>query len=79
MIVTLIKRSKKNYYTSFFLINQGNVKKNWDGIRNLINVSKKKNTSPSKIIYKNETYTSNLDMAESLNDFFCSRWINNRN
>ena len=70
MIVTLIKKSKKNYYTSFFLINQGNVKKTWDGIRNLINVSKKKNTSPSKIIYKNETYTSNFDMAESLNDFF---------
>ena len=78
MIVTLIKRSKNNYYTSFFLQNQGNVKKTWDGIRNVINVSKKKKTSPTKIIYKNEIKSSNIDMAESLNDFFYSRWVNIR-
>ena len=50
--------------------NQGNVKKTWDGIRNVINVSKKKKTSPTKTIYKNEIKSSNIDMAESLNDFF---------
>ena len=40
MIVTLLKQSKKIYYSSYFLLNQSNIKKTWDGKRNLINVSK---------------------------------------
>ena len=70
MIVSLLRQSKGNYFASYFLNNQSNVKKTWDGIRNLINVSKKKNSSPSKLVYKNEEKVSNFDMAESLNDFF---------
>ena len=69
-IVTLLRRSKENYYSSYFLQNQSDVKKTWDGIRNLINVSKKKTQIPTKIIYKNEEKVSDIDMAESLNDFF---------
>ena len=70
MIVCLLRKSKSNYYSSYFLQNQSSVKKTWDGIRNLINVSKKRNSSPTKLIYKNEEKVSNVDMAESLNDFF---------
>ena len=69
-IVTLRRRSKENYYSSYFLQNQSDFKKTWDGIRNLINVSKKKTPTPTKIIYKNEKKVSDIDMAESLNDFF---------
>ena len=69
-IVTLLRRSKENYYSSYFLQNQSDVKKTWDGIRNLINVSKRKTQTPTKIIYKNEEKVSDIDMAESLNDFF---------
>ena len=60
-ILALYKRYRKQ--------NQGNVKKTWDGIRNLI-VAKKKNTPPIKLIYKNKENTSNIEMAESLIDFF---------
>ena len=70
MIVTLLRKSKANYYSHFFLQHQSNVKKTWDGIRNLINVSKKKNSSPTKLFYKNEEKVTNVTMAESLNDFF---------
>ena len=70
MILQLLRQSKKNYYASYFLRNQSNAKKTWDGIRNLINVSKKKSSSPTKLIYKNEEKVSNVDMAEALNDFF---------
>ena len=70
MIVNLLRLSKNNHYTSFFLENQGNVKKTWDGIRNLINVSKKKCAPPNKIKYNDEIKTSNIDMANSFNDFF---------
>ena len=72
MIVTLLKMSKKIYYSAFFLQNQGNVKKTWDGIRALINVSKKKGIIPTKIVYKDEIKTSSIDIAESLNDSFVS-------
>ena len=64
MIVTLLRRSKINYYSFFFKQNQSNVKKNWDGIRNLINVAKKKNTPPTKLIYKNKENTCNIEMTE---------------
>ena len=70
MIITLLRKSKSNYYSHFFVHYQNNVKKTWDGIRNLINVSRKKNSSPTKLIYKNEEKVTNIDMAESLNDFF---------
>ena len=70
MIVNLLRRSKNNYYAVYFVNNQSNIKKTWDGIRDLINVSKKKNSSPSKLVYKNEEKVSNADMAECLNDFF---------
>ena len=71
MIVNLLRVSKNNHYTSFFLQNQCNVKKKtWDGIRTLINVSKRKCAPPTKIIYNNEVKTSNIDMANSFNDFF---------
>ena len=70
LIVSLLKRSKQNYYEFFFIQNQSNAKKTWDGIRSLINVSKRKSLPTSKLIYKNKERTSNIDMAESLNDFF---------
>ena len=70
-IVTLLRRSKSNYYSSYFIQNQSNVKKTWDGIRNLINVSKKKSYTPSKIIYKKVEKVANSDIAKSFNDFFC--------
>ena len=70
MIVTILKQSKKNYYSSYFLLNQSNIKKTWDGTRNLINVSKNRNFTPTKLIYNNETKVSNIDIAESLNILF---------
>ena len=70
MIVTLLKQSKNNFYSSYFLLNQSNIKKTWDGIRNLINVSKNNNFTPTKLIYNNETKVSNIDIAVSLNYFF---------
>ena len=58
MIVTLLRKSKQNYYTAYFLENQSNMKKTWDGIRTIINVSKKKTSPPTKLIYKNILHTS---------------------
>ena len=48
LLTTLIRQSKKDYYSKFFLENQSNLKKTWEGIRNLININKKSNVSIEK-------------------------------
>ena len=63
MIGTL-RRSRANYLSSFFVENQNYAKNPWDGVRNLINVSEKKNSTPTKLIYKNKEKTNNIEMAE---------------
>ena len=70
LIVTLLKQSKKNYYSSYFVENQNNIKKTWDGIRGIINVSKRKNSLPTKIIYGNSEKNTNIEMANAFNNFF---------
>ena len=72
MIVNLLRVSKKNHYRFYFQENQGNIKKTLDGIRELINVSKKKSAYPSKIFHDKELKSSDLGIANSFNDFFTS-------
>ena len=40
-IITLIRRSRNSYYASYFEEHKTNAKKTWEGIRKVINVSKK--------------------------------------
>ena len=46
------------------------MKKTWDGIRNLINVSKKSSTNINQIIYDDETFTDNKGISQALNNYF---------
>ena len=52
-----------------YLQHQNDIKKTWDGIRNILNVSKKKSSNIDKIVYKDIIYTSNADKSNALNDF----------
>ena len=70
LIVLLLKRVSRIIIHCFLSNTKAMLKKTWDGIRNLINVSKKKSLPPSKLVYKNKDKCSNIDMAESFNDFF---------
>ena len=70
MIISLIRRSKKDYYVSFFEDHKSNVKKTWEGIREIVSLSKKRNIVPSQIIYQNKEQSTNIEMASSMNDFF---------
>ena len=69
-IVTLLRQSKKKYYNDYFEEHKQNMKKTWDGIRNLINVSKKSSISINKIIHDNKTFTDNKSIAKTLNNYF---------
>lgn len=69
-VVSLLRTSKKQYYTNYFKEHNSNIKKTWQGIRNLINVSKKSTTRINKIIYNNQDISDNLGISNTLNTFF---------
>ena len=46
------------------------MKKTWDGIRALINVSKKSSININKIIHDNKTFTDNKSISKALNKYF---------
>ena len=70
LITTLLRRSKGDYYKSYFEENKSNCKKTWEGIREIINDSKKAKINPGQIIYKNKEYSDKEGISESFNDFF---------
>ena len=70
MIITLTRRSKQNYYANFFTENQTNIKKTWDGIRNIINISKGKSTNFRKLVSNGKVIKGNREMANAMNTFF---------
>ena len=49
-IISLLRTSKKQYYAQFFEENQTNIKKTWEGIRNLLNVSKNQQPNLTKLL-----------------------------
>ena len=56
LIVTLLRRSKSNYYLDYFEKYQCDMKKTWDGIRRVLNVSKNKQTNIDHLIYKKQNF-----------------------
>ena len=54
LISTLLKRSKRLYFTKFFNDNLNNLKNTWKGIKNLISLKNVSHSSPSSIYYKNK-------------------------
>lgn len=70
LLITLTRQSKKDYYSKFFLENQSNLKKTWEGIRKLININKKINVSIEKIDKDNREISNNDEIADCMNHFF---------
>ena len=70
MILTLTRKSKKVYYSNYFSQHNSNIKKNWEGIRELVNMNKKKSNNVRMIFENNKHITNNKDMANSFNDFY---------
>ena len=70
LISTLLKRSKRLYFTTFFNDNLNNLKNTWKGIKNLISLKTVSNSSPSSIYYNNKTVTSPFEIASAFNYYF---------
>ena len=69
-IINLIRISKNKYFTNYFEENRTNVKKTWDGIRNLINVNKKSKTKINKLLVNGSVTEDGLGIANTMNNYF---------
>ena len=65
-----IKKAKKEYYKTFFQDNLNNIKKTWQGIKEIVNLNNKKQVQISQLNYGGKQLNSNKDMANAFNDFF---------
>ena len=70
LIKNLVRDSKRQYYMNFFEENKTNLKRTWEGIRNVVNISKKKKTAINSLSYKDKCITDKVEIANSLNEFF---------
>ena len=70
IINNLIRSSKKLFFQNYFQEYQSNAKLTWEGIRQLLNVSKKELSSPSKLTIDNVDIFDPKIISEKFNDFF---------
>ena len=71
-ITTLTRKNKKKYYSEYFSEHNANIKKTWEGIRQLININKKKTISIRTINQDGTSLTDNKDMANAFNNFYAN-------
>ena len=65
-----VKRTKKAYYSEYFSQHSNNIRKTWQGIRELVNVKKGAKTSISQISHKGNIISNSSEIAESFNEYF---------
>ena len=65
-----IKKSKRKYYKEFFEGNLNNMKKTWQGIKQIININNKTDVQINQLCHKGKQISSNEEMAKTFNDFF---------
>ena len=66
----LIELSKKNYYGKYFTEHSNNIKKNWIGIKEIVNIKPKDNNAASCIEIGNQVITDNIDICNKFNNYF---------
>ena len=65
-----IKKAKKEYYKNFFETNLSNMKKTWQGIKEIINLNNNNGPKVSQLNYQGKQFNTNDGMANAFNDFF---------
>ena len=73
LLLKLTRASKANHFNKFFIEHKLNLFKTWEGIREIINISKKGNKVINCIQNGNNmTVNSPKEIAEELNNHFTS-------
>ena len=70
LIITLIKKSKRTHYKSFFDNNKKNIINTWKGIKSIININSTTNNQPTCLNVNGKTITNSTEIANSFNNFF---------
>ena len=69
-VVRESKKAKKNYYSNYFQENSRDLKKQWDGIRSIVNINKNKLSFINELRVENRFIQDQKTIAEELNKFF---------
>ena len=64
--------SKNSFFQNYFTRNGKNIKKVWEGIKQIVNVKSKRFNQPSCLTDKNNTITDPTDIANTFNNYFSS-------
>ncbi len=64
------RASKKAYYQSYFTKHKQDLKKTWEGIREIINIKSKNYDHPTCITHDNKNITDPADIANKFNDYY---------
>ena len=64
-----MKRSKKDYYSSYFEEHKSNIKKTWEGIKKIVNVKNNVTYSISQLNIDGKVIDEPKDIADNINNF----------
>ena len=71
-ILKLTRKSKANHFNKYFHDNKLNIFKTWEGIREIINISKKGSNNINSIQIGKNTLTNSSDIANEFNRYLTS-------
>ena len=66
----LICLGKKQYYTNFFTVNNNNLRKIWEGIKELVNIKPKNRDPINCIVFKGKNLTDPKEISNAFNKYF---------
>ena len=72
MLVTLIRKSKQNYFSKYFSDNVKNLRETWKGIKNILQMKNNVDPLPTCILDKGLSITDPSEIANTFNDYFSS-------
>ena len=71
-ILKLTRKSKANHFNKYFHDNKLNIFTTWEGIREIMNISKKRSNNINSIQIGKSTITNSSDIANEFNRHFAS-------
>ncbi len=72
IVTDMIRKSKKDYYQNYFTKHKEDLRKTWQGIREIINIKNKNTGHPTCINDGDKNLTDPTQIANKFNDFYVS-------
>ena len=70
LLSTLMKESKKSYFTNYYQNNLNDLNSTWKGIKNLISLKELPNVTPPNIFDNGRSLTEPQEIVSSFNEYF---------